>query len=162
MNSGVMDGSSQPVHQGRQFMSAEDQVRDASKQFYAALNRMVFGEAASMVDIWSQGATVTAMHPIGGRQVGWDSVQESFDQVAALASGGEITLRDQLIQVAGDVAYELGVERGQAVLAGQEIGIDSRVTNIYRQEQDGWKMVHHHADLSAEMVDLLNRLQAEK
>jgi ketosteroid isomerase-like protein len=162
MNSGVMHGGSQSVHPRRQFMSAEDRVREASEQFYAALNRMVIGDAASMADVWSHGTTVTAMHPIGGRQVGWDLVRESFEQVAGLASGGEIALRDQMIQVAGDVAYELGVERGQAELAGQEIRVDSRVTNIYRREQDGWKMVHHHSDLSAEMVDLLNRLQAER
>ena len=143
-------------------MSPEDQVREASEQFYAALNRMLEGDAASMADVWSHGATVTAMHPIGGRQVGWDPVRESFEQVAGLASGGEIALRDQMIQVAGDVAYELGVERGQAELAGQEIRIDSRVTNIYRREQGRWKMVHHHSDLNAGMVDLLNRLQAER
>ena len=142
-------------------MSAEDQVREASERFYAALNRMVIGDAASMADIWSHGATVTAMHPIGGRQVGWDPVRESFEQVAGLASGGEIALRDQMIRVAGNIAYELGVERGQATLAGQEIRIESRVTNIYRREQDGWKVVHHHADLSAAMVDLLNRLQGQ-
>jgi ketosteroid isomerase-like protein len=65
-----------------------------------------------------------------------------------------------MIQVAGDFAYELGVERGKAQLAGEEISIDARVTNIYRRDGGGWKMVHHHGDVSAEMVDLLKRLQA--
>lgn len=141
-------------------MSTEDQVREASKQFYAALNRMLLGETGSMADVWSHSEAVTAMHPIGGRQVGWDDVQGSFDQVAALASGGEIALREQRVQVAGDLAYELGTEWGQAQLAGEEITIDARVTNIYRLEGAGWKMVHHHSDISPGMVDLLNRLQA--
>jgi len=51
-------------------MRVEDEVRKASEDFYAALNRMANGDAGSMADIWSHGADVTAMHPIGGRHVG--------------------------------------------------------------------------------------------
>lgn len=48
-----------------------DEVRKASEQFYAALNRMLNGDAGPMADIWSHSAVVTTMHPIGGREVGW-------------------------------------------------------------------------------------------
>jgi len=58
-------------------MSTEAEVRKASRQFYAGLNRMVNGDADPLADIWSHGAAVTAMHPIGGRQVGWDAVRAS-------------------------------------------------------------------------------------
>jgi ketosteroid isomerase-like protein len=141
-------------------MAAEDEVRDASTQFYAALNSMTDGSAAPMTQIWSHGP-VTTLHPIGGRQVGWDEVRGSFEQVAGLASGGHVELRDQHIQVLGDdVAYEVGVEHGQAKLAGENIAIEQRVTNIYRREPDGWKVVHHHTDISPAMVDMLTRLRA--
>jgi hypothetical protein len=33
-------------------MSTENEVRQASKQFYAALNRMANGDAASLAEIW--------------------------------------------------------------------------------------------------------------
>jgi ketosteroid isomerase-like protein len=140
-------------------MSTEDEVRKASEQFYVALNRMVNGDASLLADIWSHSAAVTIMHPIGGRQVGWDKVRESWEQVAQLASEGQIKLDDQIIQVAGDMAYELGVEHGQAKLAGQQVTIEHRVTNIYRHEA-GWKIVHHHTDISPAMLDVLSRLQA--
>ena len=142
-------------------MTTEDQVRKASEQFYAAVSRMVNGDAGPLADIWSHGAAVTSMHPIGGRQVGWDQVRESWEQVARLASGGQVRLGDQIIQVAGDVAYELGIERGQAKLAGQQLTFEQRVTNIYHREAGGWKIVHHHTDLSPAMLDVLSRLQAE-
>jgi ketosteroid isomerase-like protein len=142
-------------------MPREDEVREASKRFYAALNRMLIGEYDAMTDVWSHDATATAMHPIGGRLAGWEQVRESFDQIAGLASGGEVALRDQRIQVLGDVAYELGIERGQALLAGEEIGLDVRVTNIYRRERGQWRLVHHHADVSPEMVGLLDRLRGD-
>lgn len=143
-------------------MSTENEVHKASEQFYAALNRMVKGDAGSLSDIWSHNADVTAMHPIGGRQVGWDKVRESFQQVAQIASEGKVKLEDQIIQATGDLAYELGVERGQATLAGQQVTLDQRVTNIYRRETGSWKIVHHHTDVSSAMLDVLKRLQAKK
>ncbi len=143
-------------------MSTEDEVRKASGQFYAALNRMANGNAGSMSDIWSHSTAVTAMHPIGGRQVGWDKVRESFQQVAQIASAGRVKLDDQIIQVTGDLAYELGAERGEATLAGDQVTLDHRVTNIYRREAGSWKIVHHHTDLSPAMLDVLKRLQGKK
>ncbi len=142
-------------------MSSLDDVRKASGAFYVALNRMVNGKAGSMADVWSHGTDVTAMHPIGGREVGWEAVRSSFEQVAQLASEGKVELRDQMIQVVGDMAYEIGVERGEMVLAGRELSMEHRVTNVYRRMGGTWKVVHHHTDSSPTMIDLLSQLQGE-
>jgi ketosteroid isomerase-like protein len=141
-------------------MSTQDEVRKASEQFYAAVNRMVNGDAGPLADMWSHSSAVTTMHPIGGREFGWDNVRESWEKVARIASEGQVKLGDQIIQVAGDVAYELGVEHGQAKLAGQQVTMEHRVTNIYRLEEGEWKIVHHHTDLSPAMLDALSGLQA--
>ena len=147
---------------GEQIVSDEAEVREASRQFYAALNRMANGDAGPLADIWSHGAAVTTMHPIGGRQVGWDKVRGSFGQVAKLASEGKVKLANQIIHVAGDMAYELGVERGQLKLAGQKVSISDRVTNVYRREAGTWKIVHHHTDIAQAMIDVLSRLKKKK
>lgn len=139
-------------------MSTESEVRLAWQSFYAALNRMANGDAGSLADIWSHGRDVTAMHPIGGRQVGWDAVRTSFEQVAQAASDGKLELHDQLIHVAGDVAYEVGIERGRFKLGGHPVSIDHRVTNIYQRQAEGWRMIHHHTDTSPAMLDVLGRL----
>jgi len=141
-------------------MSSEDEVRRASKQFYEGLNRMANGDAGPLADIWMHSADVTAMHPIGGRQVGWDAVKESFEQVAQLASEGKIDLKNQLIHVIGDVAYEAGVEYGKVTLAGHKVRIDHRVTNIYQRDAGAWKIAHHHTDTSPDMLDVLRQLEA--
>ena len=140
--------------------SPEGEVREASERFYAGLNQMANGDAGPLADIWSQGTDATAMHPIGGRQVGWGKVQESFQQVAQVASEGRIWLDDQVIRVVGDLAFELGVERGALKLVGQQVAVDGRVTNIYRREMGKWKLVHHHADISPAMLEVYNRLLA--
>lgn len=142
-------------------MSAEGEVREASEAFYAALNRMGNGVKGAMAEAWSHGNQVTVMHPIGGRTTGWDSVRESFDRVAGMASDAKVELKDQYIQVLGDVAYELGVERGAFKMAGHEVSLDHRVTNIYKRETGGWKVVHHHTDISSGMLDVLSRLQPQ-
>lgn len=139
-------------------MSTEDEVRNASKQFYTGLNRMANGDSGPLADIWLHSAAVTAMHPIGGREVGWDAVRASFEKVAELASEGKIELKDQIIRVAGDVACEAGIEHGHLKLAGQQVTIEHRVTNIYQREAGAWKIVHHHTDISPAMLDVLSRL----
>jgi ketosteroid isomerase-like protein len=138
-------------------MSAEDEVREASKQFYGALNRMLNGDAQPLTDIWSHSASVTTMHPIGGRQVGWNEVREAWEQVAQAASEGKVQLNDQLIHVAGDVAYEVGVESAEFKLGGEKVGGQIRVTNIYQREAGAWKITHHHTDVVPDMVEILNR-----
>jgi len=140
-------------------MSAEDEVRKASTQFYAALNKMLNGDAGALSDIWSHSSAVTTMHPIGGRQVGWEEVRKTWEQVAQAASDGKVQLKDQFIRAAGDMAYESGVEHADFKLGGQKVEGRIRVTNIYQREAGAWKITHHHADVLPAMVEVLNRLQ---
>jgi ketosteroid isomerase-like protein len=140
-------------------MSTVDEVREASKQFYAALNSMLSGKAGSMSDIWSHNPSVITMHPIGGREVGWDAVNGSFEGVSQLASGGQVELKDQLIGSTDDMAYETGIEYGQAELAGNQVTINHRVTNIYQREGGAWKIVLHHGDIAPAMLEVLSKLQ---
>jgi len=140
-------------------MSTEDEVRNASNQFYSALNKMVNGSSQSLSDIWSHSPAVTTMHPIGGREVGWKDVWATWDQTAKVASDGRVKLEDQIIRVVGDMAYEIGIEKAEIMMAGQKVTDQVRVTNIYQKEGGTWKIVHHHSDLSPAMVEILHKLQ---
>lgn len=140
-------------------MSAEDEVRKASMRFYSSLSKMANGDSSTMPDAWSHTDRVTAMHPIGGREVGWEAIKKSFDMVGQLASEGEVALKDQVINVIGDVAYEIGIEHGHFKVAGNPISIEQRVTNIYQRQAGDWKMIHHHTDISPAMLEVLSRLE---
>ncbi len=146
--------------QGNRPGSAEDEVREASRKFYDALNRMASGKTRGFDDVWSQDPNVTTMHPIAGRQIGWEAVRDSFDRFAQIASRGTVVLKDQVVRVNGDSAYELGVEQGSVTLAGERADFEHRVTNIYRRDAGGWKIVHHHGDVDPRLVDALDRLRA--
>ncbi|MEM7121172.1 MAG: nuclear transport factor 2 family protein [Pseudomonadota bacterium] len=139
-------------------MTAEDEVREASRQFYAALNSLFNGDSGPMAAVWDHGPTVTSLRPFGGREVGWQAVRDAFAMIAARATGGDNTIHDQIIEVGGDMAYEVGVERGHLELAGQRVPVEYRVTNVYRRRDDGWKMVHHHTDTSPALIETLRGL----
>ena len=64
-------------------MSPEAEVRQASEQFYAALNRFLNGDTEPMMEVWSHGPDVTAMHPVPGRQVGWEGVRQRGSRLPA-------------------------------------------------------------------------------
>ncbi len=142
-------------------MSTKEEVLQTSKQFYGALNHMLKGDATPMASVWSHDSSVDTMHPIGGREMGWEKVDDSFKQVAKLASGGEVHLSDQRIEIDGNMAYEVGIEKGQATFAGRKVAIEHRVTNVYRKENGKWKMVHHHTDISPEMLEIIQSLPAK-
>ena len=55
----------------------------------------------------------------------------------------------------------MGIESGQATIAGHQVKIEQRVTNIYQQKGGKWKMIHHHGDASQAMLDVLSKLQLE-
>lgn len=143
-------------------MAGIEAVRKASEVFYAALNSMANGDARPMGAAWSHTSAATTMHPIGGRESGWNKVKGPWQVVASLCTGGRITLTRQQIQVGGNMAVESGVEKGRLVLAGKKVSVEARVTNVYRRTGRSWKIVHHHTDLSPDMIAILQRLQAKK
>lgn len=130
-------------------MATEDEVRQASEEFYAALNSMLNGDAGPMGDIWSHEDDVSTMHPLGGRELGWDDVRASWEGAAEAFSGGSVNVTDLVVRSLGDAAYTLGVEQLDATVGEETIQSEFRVTNLYRREAGTWKMVHHHTDADA-------------
>jgi ketosteroid isomerase-like protein len=139
-------------------MALEDEIRQASEQFYEALNRAINGDPGPMMEVWSHGSDVTAMHPLGGRETGWEEVRASWEQVAQVFSEGQVSLDGlMIVPLSDDVVYTLGTENGQAKLGDETVGVDWRATNIYQHEGGEWKMVHHHAEVSPALVQALDR-----
>jgi hypothetical protein len=90
-------------------MAVEDEIRQASEHFYAALNRELNGDPGPMMEVWSHGSEVATMHPLGGRELGWEEVRAGWEQAAQGMSDGQISL-DELVVVpiADDVAVHSG------------------------------------------------------
>jgi ketosteroid isomerase-like protein len=116
-------------------MAVEDEIRQASKQFYAALNRAINGDPGPMAEVWSHGSDVAAMHPFGDRSLGWEEVRATWEQATQAFSDGQVALDDLVVvPITEDAAYTLGTEHGKAKIGDEPVNIDWRVSNIYRRE----------------------------
>jgi SnoaL-like domain len=106
-------------------MAVEDEIRQASEQFYEALAHEINGDPGPMMEVWSHGSDVTVMHPLGGRETGWEEVRASWEQAAKAFSEGKVSLVSLVVvPLADDVAYTLGTEHGQAKIGDETVGID--------------------------------------
>lgn len=141
-------------------MSAESEVREASRRNSEAMNHMLNGDASKIASIWSQSATLSTLHPTGTGDVGdWEAIRGAYEGMAQLASEGRFELKNASIYVLGDIAYETGTEHVSGQLGGHPYQFTSRVTNIYRREAEGWKMLHHHAEIAPILLELLQKVK---
>jgi ketosteroid isomerase-like protein len=141
-------------------MAAEDEVRQAAQRYYAAQTRGLNGDPGPMEELWSHGSDVSIMPPSGSRVLGWEEVRAAWEQAAKAFSGGQVALDDVVVvPITEDAAYALGTEHGHRKVADQTVRFEGRVTNVYRREADGWKIVHHHTDFSSAMVEALGGLR---
>jgi ketosteroid isomerase-like protein len=130
----------------------EQGLRAANEQFYAALNAMFTGELAPMNAIWSHENDVTNLGPFGDRLVGWDAVGAEFKKEAGMKLGGRVVCRDLIVHAGKDLGYTVCVEQGENMSAdGKPVVVSHRATNVFRLEAGGWKLIHHHTDLSPEL-----------
>ena len=67
-------------------------VKQASKNFYKALNQLLKGDATPMSAVWSQTPAATTMHPIGGVEAGWSKVR-AVGAGCLDPSGGKVALK---------------------------------------------------------------------
>lgn len=64
---------------------------------------------------------------------------------------------EQKNDAGSDMAVETGIENGTLVITGHQVTLQHRVTNVYRKVEGGWKLTHHHTDVSEAMLDVLKR-----
>ena len=114
-----------------------------------ALDEILRGNADGYKELYSRRDEITLGNPFGGFGRGWEGVVEQLDRAASYYRDGEATSIDTISQLVGtDIAYCVLIERGRAKVGGSsEISdLAIRVTCVYAREDDGWKLVHRHAD----------------
>jgi ketosteroid isomerase-like protein len=129
-------------------MSSAD-FDEVMAQSRAALDRIANGIPDGYKALYSTGEDITLGNPFGGFGRGSAAVHEQLERAASHYRDGETTSFETVSQFVGaDVAYTVEIERFKAKVGGQRETSDLalRVTCVYRREEDGWKLVHRHAD----------------
>lgn len=122
------------------------------KQRQEAAFAYVNGDPGPLARIVVRDLPATFFGPNGDYQQGAREVASTYTQGADMFQpGGETTFEILQSGVSGEIAYWVGIQHAQVRLRGndKETPMDLRVTEIFRREVDGWKLVHRHADMLA-------------
>jgi ketosteroid isomerase-like protein len=121
----------------------------AIDEYHAATAEFVRGEPERYKAVYSHTDYVCNANPFRPVANGWAEVEESLDRAASFWRDGEVLGFERLATlVTGELAYILEFERFRARIGDREdvAEIELRVTSVLRAEEDGWKVVHRHAD----------------
>jgi ketosteroid isomerase-like protein len=119
------------------------------EQYHRSVEAVVKGDSSPQERLWSRGDDVTLANPLGPPARGWVEVSNALRSAVSQLSEGEVL---ELKQISGssseDLAYTLELERFLVKVggAGEPVPSSLRVTTIFRREEEGWKIVHRHAD----------------
>jgi len=130
-------------------MSATNDVDELIERYQLGLGDFMKGDPEPVKELFSHREDVTLANPLGPPAHGWDEVAATIEHAASQFRDGrlvgvEIVER----QVTPEFAYTLWLEHAEGKVAGREDVVPAtlRVTMIYRPEEEGWKVVHRHAD----------------
>jgi len=121
----------------------------AIQEARAALDMIVKGDAEGYKALLSDSEETTLANPFGGIAHGRTEVFEALDRAASNFRDGHTTGIETIERfVTPDLAYTLEIERYVARVGGGSDLSDVAllVSCIYRLEDDGWKLLHRHAD----------------
>jgi ketosteroid isomerase-like protein len=123
-----------------------DQIMERN---HAALDEFARGNNKPLERLYSRRDDVTLGNPFGPFVRGFDEVAATMERAATYYRDGKAVGFDLVAkEVTPELAFVVEVERLSAKMggSGEETPVSLRVTSIFRNEEDGWKLLHRHAD----------------
>lgn len=126
-------------------VSNEAEVLEANERFYAALESLDIG---LMSQVWLHEDWVKCIHPGWGLIVGWNHVQESWENIFRHTSEIRVRLSHVTVKVEGSMAWVCCVENisnrfTEGIETAQAVG-----TNVFFFHEGRWLLILHHASLA--------------
>lgn len=121
-----------------------DKIMELAK---AANTAMIQGNAQPLKELYSHREDITVLGGFGGFERGWSEVEPRLDWAASQFSSGSFSQEEVSTIVGTDLAMTVTIERFTAKIgSGKDTSEELRVTQVFRREEDGWRLVHRHGD----------------
>ncbi|HEY7617585.1 MAG TPA: nuclear transport factor 2 family protein [Terriglobales bacterium] len=120
----------------------EEKVLEANKSFYSALQSLSLEQ---MEAVWLQEEWVRCLHPGWDLLEGWEAVRESWQQIFENTKFLRVSVGLQFVRVEKSMAWVCCTEKISSAAEGRFETAYVQTTNIFRQQNGGWYLVHHHA-----------------
>jgi ketosteroid isomerase-like protein len=125
----------------------KDDIRHDLDRVAGALAAIASGDPQPYKECWAPSEDITLFGAWGPIEKGPDALAETFDWVGERFTGGTLEPTYEVVDVSGDLAYTVGLERGDvSVGGGPARAMTLRVTHVYRRIDAEWRLVHRHAD----------------
>ncbi len=115
----------------------------------------VSGDAAPLNTIVPRTDDASFFPPNGGSVHGTADVTARYNKDAkSFAPGGSSTFEVLQSGAAGDIAFWTGFQNAQVRMDGRDrsMHMKLRITEVFRFQEGGWKLLHRHADPAAEKL----------
>jgi len=130
--------------------TADSDFRAFLIEFEAGANRFLNGD----MSLWDANAShaddASLFNPFGADAEGWDKVGPMYARAASqfVPSGASMVVEYLEIEVSGDMAYTVAIERSVVRKTGQAgtNPVRTRATDVFRREGGHWSLVHRHMD----------------
>jgi ketosteroid isomerase-like protein len=123
------------------------EVRAFIGRCHEALTHQSQGRPEPFLELWSRADDVTIMAAIGGYHVGFDAVSGLLSAASKTQSFDSWSADNLVTYVADDLAFSVELEHYGRVVDGEDRGMTLRATQIYRREDERWRIVHRHGDI---------------
>jgi ketosteroid isomerase-like protein len=119
------------------------------EESHRAWGEFVKGSSERAKPLFSRQDDVTLGNPFGPFVRGWRDAEVHMDRAATVYRDGEVVGFEAIAMYStGELVVYVETEHYRAKIGGgSELSpIELRVTTVLRQEAEGWRIVHRHAD----------------
>lgn len=106
------------------------------------------GNAEPYIALWSRREPVSLFGALGPRKTAMADIERAFRWVASRFGDPLVSTEFEVVEVGDNFAYTVGYEQGELAIDGVKQQMRIRVTQIYRREEDEWRLVHRHGDFA--------------
>ena len=110
--------------------------------FIAAIESL---NVKKIMSCWSESENITMLFPGAEASGEPAAVRQAYETMVRNTSRIRVMLRPLAVMRMGDLGWIFSGGSLVSTHGDETLTVEVYITNIYRREEDGWKLIHHHS-----------------